>query len=189
MVDEPVSKPFGDDFLQRFELRIDELDHLARFYVDQMIMMRFGRGFIAGAAVAEIVAIKNASLFEKADGTIDRGNRNLGIDGGGTLMQLFDIGMIVAFRQDARNHPPLVGNAQAALGAQLFKIDRLVQELPQKEKRPSHIEGRGVYLKALTSVCQSNSQLFFLRVVFFLGRSPGLRPSPIFFASSRRFSA
>ena len=31
-------------------------------------------------------------------------------------MQLFDIGMVVAVRQDARNDPALLGDAQALVG-------------------------------------------------------------------------
>ena len=57
MVDEAEAQPFGDHLLQRFEFGIDKFDHLARFDVDQMVVMRLGRGFVARAAIAEIVAI------------------------------------------------------------------------------------------------------------------------------------
>ena len=69
-----------DDPLQRLELRIDEFDDLARLYVDQVIVVRLRCGFIARTAVAEIVAVENAGLFEQANGAIDRRDRDAGID-------------------------------------------------------------------------------------------------------------
>ena len=58
VVDEAEPQPFGDHLLQRLELGIDEFDHLARFDIDQMVVMRLGRRFVARAAVAEIVAVE-----------------------------------------------------------------------------------------------------------------------------------
>ena len=43
-------------------------------------------------------------------------------------MQRFHVGVIFRFRQDARDHPALVCNPQATLGAQRFKIDWMVQD-------------------------------------------------------------
>ena len=42
-------------------------------------------------------------------------------------MQQLDIGVVLALGQDARYHPPLLGNAEPAIGAQLFEIDPLLQ--------------------------------------------------------------
>ena len=44
-------------------------------------------------------------------------------------MERLDIGMVRRFGQDACNHPALVGNPQAALGAQGFDVDRLLHGL------------------------------------------------------------
>ena len=136
MVDQPVSQPFCDDFLQRLQLRVDEFDHIAGFDIDQMIVMRLGRGFVPGAPVAEIVPVEDACLFEQADGAVYGGDRNLGVDCRCALMQHFDIGMIGAFGQDAGDDAALVGDAQPALGTQLFQIDALFQYTLSKRNAP-----------------------------------------------------
>ena len=42
MVDETIAELLRDPFLKILELLVDELDHVARFDVDQVIVMRFG---------------------------------------------------------------------------------------------------------------------------------------------------
>ena len=130
MIDKSEAQLGGDLPLQRLKLRIDEFDDLAGFDVDHVIVMRLRRGFIAGATVAEIVAVKDARLFKQPDSAIDGGNRNAGIDCNRTLMQLFNVGMICAFGQHARDHPPLFGDAQATFRAKSFYIDCLSHKLP-----------------------------------------------------------
>src|SRR3546814_10092683 len=66
--------------LQRLELGIDEFDHLARFDVDQMVVMRLGRGFVARAAVAEIVAVEDARFFEQPHGAVNGRDRDAAVD-------------------------------------------------------------------------------------------------------------
>jgi hypothetical protein len=73
------------------------------------------------------VAIENACFLEQAHRSVNRGDRDLGIDRGGALMEHLDIGMVLARRKDLSDDPALVGNPQAAVGAQLFKINRLMQ--------------------------------------------------------------
>ena len=46
MVDEAEAELLGDPLLQCFQLVVDELDHVAGFDVDQMVVMRFRRGFL-----------------------------------------------------------------------------------------------------------------------------------------------
>ena len=59
VVDEAVAELLGDPPLQLLQLLVDELDHIAGLDVDQMVVVgRVGR-FVAGAAVAEIVAVEN----------------------------------------------------------------------------------------------------------------------------------
>ncbi|PAV69882.1 hypothetical protein WR25_20545 [Diploscapter pachys] len=85
--------------------------------------MRFRRRFVARAAVAEIVAIQDAGLFEQAHGAINGGDRNARVDQRGALIHLFDVGMVFGFRQDARDDATLFGDAQALLVAQGFEVD------------------------------------------------------------------
>ena len=74
VVDQAITELGSNLLLQGFNFRIDEFHDFAGFHVDQMIMMGFRRGFVTGTAIAKIMAIENARLFEKPDGTIDRGN-------------------------------------------------------------------------------------------------------------------
>ena len=46
MVDEAKAELLGDTLLKRFKFVVDELDYVAGFHIDQMVMMRFGRSFI-----------------------------------------------------------------------------------------------------------------------------------------------
>lgn len=126
VIDEPVAELFGDLTLELFEFGIDEFDDFAGFDIDQMIVMCLWRCFVAGAAIAEIVTVKDACLFEQADRAIDRSNRNTRIDSRCALVQFFHVGMVFAFRQDARNGATLVGDAQSTFCAKSFNVDRLV---------------------------------------------------------------
>ena len=47
MVYQAIAQLLRNLLLQGFELGIDEFDHLDAFHVDQVIMVRFGRGFVA----------------------------------------------------------------------------------------------------------------------------------------------
>ena len=81
------------------------------------------------------MAVENARLLEQADGAIDRGDGNAGIARGGTFMQLFDIGVVAAFGQDARDHAALLGDPQTPLCAKRFDIDCLMQREPVSVKK------------------------------------------------------
>src|SRR3546814_1227141 len=76
VIDEAIAEPFGDDLLQRLELRIDEFDDLAGLDVDQMAVMRLGRRFVARAAVAEMVAVEYGRFLDPAAGWIAGRHRN-----------------------------------------------------------------------------------------------------------------
>src|SRR3546814_17890559 len=62
------------------------------------------------------VCSSDLGFLEQADGAIDRRDGHAWIDGRGTFVQLFDIRVIGAVRQHARNHPALLGDAKAAFG-------------------------------------------------------------------------
>lgn len=102
MVDQTIPKPFGNLTLQRLQFRINKLNHLARFDIDQVIMMRFGRGLIPRPAITEIVPVEDAGFLEQADGAVDRGNGNAAVDRGCPRMQRLDIGMVIRFPDDPR---------------------------------------------------------------------------------------
>src|SRR6202012_2255127 len=80
VIDETETQTLGDLFLQRFEFGIDEFDHAAGLDIDQMVVMRFGRRLVPRPAVAEVVAVEDAGLFEQPDGAIDGGDRNARVD-------------------------------------------------------------------------------------------------------------
>jgi len=134
MIDEAIAQAFGDLALQRFQFRVHEFDDLTGFDVYQVIVVRFRRCFVAGTPVAEIVTVQNAGFFEEAHGAIYCCDGDLGIDPGCPAIQRFHIGVVVTFRQDARDHAPLFGDPQAALGTELFEIDGLMQNLLRKIK-------------------------------------------------------
>src|SRR5688500_15075898 len=74
VIDEPEAELFGDPLLKKLELVIDKFDDIARLDVDQVIVMRFRRRFVAGAPVAEFVAFEDSGLLEQADRAVDRGD-------------------------------------------------------------------------------------------------------------------
>src|SRR5688572_21330685 len=102
MIDQPEAELLRDLALQGFELRIDELDHVPRLDIDEVIMMDLGGCFIAGAAVPELMPLENAGLFEQANRAIDGRDRYARIDRRRPRMERLDIGMIIRFRKHAR---------------------------------------------------------------------------------------
>jgi hypothetical protein len=129
MVDQAIAEPFRDLTLQGFEFGVDEFDDAPGFDIDQMVVMRFGRGFIARTAITEIMAVENACFFEQAHGAIDRGDRYARIARDRAFVQFLDIGMVVAFRQHLGDYPALVGYAQTAFCTKGFYVDGLVHVL------------------------------------------------------------
>ena len=142
MVDQAEAEFLRDPFLQRFELVVDELDHLAGFDVDQVVVMGFRRGFVAGAAVAEIVALEDAGFLEQADGAVDGGDRDARIDGGGTRVQRLHVGMVLGFRKDLSNDTALLGDPQALVGTEGLDID-LPGHVIQLRRAWRSVKGKG----------------------------------------------
>lgn len=123
VVDEAEAQALGDPLLKRLELLVDELDDLSCLDVDQMIVMLVGNGFVAGAAVAELVTLENAGLLEKAHRPVHGRNRDFRVNRRGSLVQSLDVGMILGLRQNPRDDPPLLGDPQALVCAQGFDVD------------------------------------------------------------------
>src|SRR3546814_14480562 len=71
VIDEAEAQPLGDLLLELLKLGIDEFEHLAGLDVDQVIVVRFGRGLVARTAVAEIMAIEDAGLLEQPHRAVD----------------------------------------------------------------------------------------------------------------------
>ena len=57
-----------------------ELDDLAGFDVDQVVVLAVLGGFVAGAAAAEIAPLEDALLLEQADGAVDGGDRDAAVE-------------------------------------------------------------------------------------------------------------
>ena len=85
---------------------------------------RFRRGFVARAAVAELVPLEDAGLLEQAHGAVDGGDRDVRIDRRGARVQRLDVGMILAVAEHARDDLALLGDPQALVGAQRLDVDR-----------------------------------------------------------------
>src|SRR3546814_4073766 len=75
VIDEAEAQPLGDLLLELLKLGIDEFEHLAGLDVDQVIVVRFGRGLVARMAVAEIMAIEDAGLLEQPHRAVDGRDR------------------------------------------------------------------------------------------------------------------
>src|SRR3546814_17371691 len=80
VIDEAEAQPLGDLLLELLKLGIDEFEHLAGLDVDQVIVVRFGRGLVARTAVAEIMAIEDAGLLEQPPPAVDGRDRDARID-------------------------------------------------------------------------------------------------------------
>lgn len=80
VVDEAEPQLLGDPLLKRLKLVVDEFDDFTGLHINQVIVMFVRRRFIARAAIPELMPSENAGLFEQANGTVDRRDRNPGID-------------------------------------------------------------------------------------------------------------
>ena len=56
--------------------------------------MFLGHGLIARTAVAKIVTLDDAGILEQLHRSVDGGNRDARIHGGGAAVKLLDIGMV-----------------------------------------------------------------------------------------------
>ncbi len=112
MINQAIAQLFSYLLLQRFQLRIDEFDDFSGFYINQMIMVRFRNGFIAGATIAKIVTVQYARFFKQANRPVYGCDGNAGVYRGGTFMQGFDVRMILGIGNDTRDYTTLVSDPQ-----------------------------------------------------------------------------
>jgi len=117
VIDQLETQLLGNTALELFDIFIAKFDHAAGGHVDEMIVMGFGYLFIARAAIAEVMTLQDAGILEQLDCTIYGRNRNMRIDGRGTTIQFFRIGMVGSVRQHAGDDTPLVGHSQTLIDA------------------------------------------------------------------------
>lgn len=134
MIDQPETQLLGDQPLKGLQFGIDEFDDAPCFHIDEVVMVRLWRGFIAGPTIAEIVAVEYAGLLEQPDRAIDRGDGNARVSQHRPLVELFHVGVVLAFRQDLRDHPALFGYPETTFGAEGFNIDRLMHGISVETK-------------------------------------------------------
>src|SRR4051812_40297089 len=168
MVDQAEAQFLGDALLQQFEIVIDELDDVAGLDVDQMVVVGFGRGLVARSPVAEFMALEDSRFLEQPNRPVDRRDRDVGVDGRRPGVQRFDVGMVLAVAEHARDRLALLGNPEALVGAEGFDVDGS-GHVPNLGSPPPLVQRRFDYLLA--------------RVL------RRLVPSPIDFARVRRCSA
>ena len=97
MVNEAIAELLGNLALKLFDLGVDKFNDFPGFDIDQVIVVGFGNRLITLAAIAEIVAIKDAGLFEETHGAVDGCDRDARIDGRRAAVKQLDIGVIIAF--------------------------------------------------------------------------------------------
>ena len=112
--------------LQGLDLLRAEFDHLAGAQIDEMVVVAFGRGLVAGAALTEVVALDDAGVLEQPHRAINRRHRDMLVDGAAAAIELLDVRVIVGLRQHAGDRAPLLGHAHALGGAQRFDIGLFV---------------------------------------------------------------
>src|SRR5262249_5004027 len=108
VIDEAEAEFLRDLLLKLLVLGVDEFDDLAGLDVDQMVVMRLGRGLVARAAVAEIVAVEDACFLEQPHGAVHRRDRNAGVDRRGASIDLLDVGVILGLGQHPRDDSALL---------------------------------------------------------------------------------
>src|SRR5258707_14851665 len=78
-----------------------------------MVVMAVAHLFIAGAALAKVMPLDDAGVFEQLDGSVHRRDRNLVVDRDAAAIQFLDVGMISRLRQHAGDDAALFGHAHA----------------------------------------------------------------------------
>ncbi len=86
-----------------------------------IVMASFGGFFIAGAAVAEIVALKNAGILEQLDGAISTVAMEIcGSMAAARTIKFLGVGMVLGVRKHASDDAALFCHAQPLLHAEFL---------------------------------------------------------------------
>jgi hypothetical protein len=89
-----ITKPLGKPFLKIFEFLFKKLDHFAGSHIYQMIMMVLASFLVSGAAIVELVTLNNSGFGKQTKCAVSGREGDMGVNRGGTAVNLFDIGMI-----------------------------------------------------------------------------------------------
>src|SRR5262249_51235610 len=87
-----------------------------------MVVVSIRTRLVTRAAVAEIVPLYDAGIFEEAHGAIHSRNRDAIVDLGAAAVKLLDVWMVIGFRQDTRDHAALFGHAHPFGSAERLDI-------------------------------------------------------------------
>ena len=123
VVNQAIAEFFGNAPLEHFKFFVDELNDFASLDVNQMVVMIVRCGLVARAPVTKLMTFKDTGFLEQSNGAVHCSDRNARIDRRGTLVERFDVRMIFRLTEDARNGPPLFGDAQTLVRTQLFYVD------------------------------------------------------------------
>src|SRR4051794_15519805 len=88
-----------------------------------MVVMRFRRSLVAGAAVAKLMALQDAGFFEEPNGPVHGGDRDVRVYRRRSRVKRFNVGMVFAVAKHARNRLALLGDAKPLVGAKGFDVD------------------------------------------------------------------
>ena len=124
MVDDAVAVFTRDLFLQTLDFVGAEFDDLARLNVNQVIVVLLIRCLVASFAVAKGVPGKDVFVFEQLDRTIDRRQRNRGINRGDAPMEFAHIRMIVRLSQHLKNSATRFGYSKTEFMTNRFDISK-----------------------------------------------------------------
>jgi len=108
----PKAQFFGDSYLQGLDFRVDELDHIARLKIDQVIMVIAVSGLVTCATVTELVLLQYSRLLEQFHRPVDCGDGNPGVICACAAMELLDVRVIFGLIKYGGNDPALIGHPQ-----------------------------------------------------------------------------
>ena len=108
MADQPITEPPRDLLLQFLDLCIPELDDIAGFEIDQVIMMFLRCPLVTGMAVAEFVTLNDALRFQAPDSPVDGSERDMRALRHDAAMQFEHVGMILGVREDLGDQAALI---------------------------------------------------------------------------------
>jgi hypothetical protein len=84
----------GDPLLDGLQLITIELDNFPGLDVDQVVVMLLAGFLETGASIPEIQPLDHTGVLKQADGAVDGGDTDLGVDIGGTAVDLLDVRMV-----------------------------------------------------------------------------------------------
>ena len=134
----------GDLFLQLLDAIGAELDDLARFDIDEMVVVIAVGALESRRAALEDMALDRALLLQELHGAVDGGERDRGIDCRGAPEDLQRVGMVAAIGENRQDDPPRPGDADTGVTQDAFVTARRVRlgpvaHLPVPVPSPSRL--------------------------------------------------